>query len=46
MSLVSAPLTPVAMLFILGYRILQIAEATYYRWGTRRRCSSAGAARV
>lgn len=37
MSVVSAPLTPVAMLFILGYRILQITEATYYRWCNRRR---------
>lgn len=46
MSVVSVPLTPVAMLFILGYRILQMTEATYYRWSDRRRCSSDGAARV
>ncbi|MFD7842787.1 hypothetical protein ACFV4K_07620 [Nocardia sp. NPDC059764] len=46
MSVVSAPLTPVAMLFVLGYRILQITEATYYRLCDRHRCSPDGAARL
>lgn len=35
MIAVSTPLKPVAMLFIIGYRILQITEAAYYRWRTR-----------
>ncbi|MGW4356555.1 hypothetical protein ACWELJ_31160 [Nocardia sp. NPDC004582] len=35
MSVISAPLIPVAMLVMLGCRVLQVTEAAYYRWRHR-----------
>ncbi|MGV9665281.1 hypothetical protein ACWDUL_10670 [Nocardia niigatensis] len=33
-SAISMPLMPVVVMGIFVYRILQFAEATYYRWRT------------